>query len=198
MSKKVALVPLDLAQLTIQPLTQQTWAAFENLFGENGACGGCWCMFWHMKRSEFDSSKGEGNHQMMADRVSRGEVPGLLAFLGEQAVGWVAVEPRSAYQALERSRSLAPVDELPIWSIPCFFVDKRYRKQGLTTWLIREAARYAINQGAPAVEAYPVVYEGGKASDTFYYTGKISAFEKAGFTEVARPSKTKSIMRYHK
>jgi GNAT superfamily N-acetyltransferase len=89
------------------------------------------------------------------------------------------------------------VDDLPVWSIPCFFVDRRYRKQGLTTWLIREAARYAFSQGAPAVEAYPVHYEGGRASDTFYYTGKISAFEKAGFKEVARPSKTKSIMRLY-
>ena len=198
MSRKIVREPLDLVQLTIQPLTQQTWEAFEYLFGENGACGGCWCMFWHMKRAEFDALKGQGNRRMMADRVSRGEMPGLLAFLGEQAIGWVAVEPRSAYHVLERSRSLAAVDDLPVWSIPCFFVDRRYRKQGLSTWLIREATRYAFSQGAPAVEAYPVIYEGGKASDTFYYTGKISAFEKAGFTEVGRPAKTKSIMRFYK
>ncbi len=198
MSRKTELEPIDFSKLTVKPLTQQTWEAFEHLFGENGACGGCWCMFWHMKRSEFDALKGQGNRQMLAHRVSRGEVPGLLAFLGEQAIGWVAVEPRTAYQALERSRSLAAMDDLPVWSIPCFFVDKKYRKQGLSTWLIEQAVQYAFDNGAPALEAYPVHYEGGKASDTFYYTGKISAFEKAGFKEVARPSKTKSIMRFYR
>ena len=190
--------PLDLQQLTVKPLTIQTWQEFETLFGEKGACAGCWCMFWHLKRSDFDAKKGSETHQMMFDRVAKGEVPGLLAFLGEQAIGWVAVEPRSAYLALERSRSLAAVDDLPVWSIPCFFVDKKYRKQGLTTWLIKQAAKYAFEHGAPAVEAYPVIYEGARTSDTFYFTGKKSAFQRAGFTEVASPSKTKSIMRLFK
>ena len=198
MSRTAVREPMDLKELTILPLTELTWKAFEDLFGENGACAGCWCMFWHLKRSDFDSQKGTNTRQMMADRVARGEIPGLLAFLGEQAIGWVAVEPRSAYLALERSRSLAAVDDLPVWSIPCFFVDRKYRKQGLTTWLIGEAAKYAFEHGAPAVETYPVIYEGGKTSDTFYYTGKTTAFEKAGFTEVARPSKTKTIMRFYK
>ena len=198
MSRTAVREPLDLKELTILPLTELTWKAFEGLFGENGACAGCWCMFWHLKRSDFDSQKGTNTRQMMADRVARGEIPGLLTFLGEQAIGWVAVEPRSAYLALERSRSLVAVDDLPVWSIPCFFVDRKYRKQGLTTWLIGEAAKNAFEHGAPAVEAYPVVYGGGKTSDTFYYTGKTTAFGKAGFTEVARPSKTKSIMRFYK
>jgi GNAT superfamily N-acetyltransferase len=198
MSKKIELQPVNLDELVIKPLTRDTWQAFEALFGENGACGGCWCMYWHLKRSDFYAQHGDATHEMMQQRVEQGEIPGLLAFAGEKAIGWVAIEPRSAYQVLARSRTLTPVDELPVWSITCFFIDRHYRKQGLNAWLIKQAVDYAFTQGAPAVESYPSLLQGGKTSNTFYYTGKTTTFEKLGFKEVARPSKSRAIMRFFK
>ncbi len=189
---------LNFNDLQIKPLARDTWSAFEELFGSKGACAGCWCMFWHLKRSEYDAARGDGTHQMMFSRVENGETPGLLAFIGDKAIGWVTVEPRTSYQALERSRSLAAIDDLPVWSIPCFFVDKKYRKQGLNSWLITQAAEYAFQNGAPAVEGYPVEFSTGKTSDVFIFTGTKSAFVRAGFSEVARPSTTKFIMRKQK
>jgi hypothetical protein len=32
-------------KLTVRPLTTDLWPALEDLFGENGAVGGCWCMY---------------------------------------------------------------------------------------------------------------------------------------------------------
>jgi GNAT superfamily N-acetyltransferase len=196
MKKVTEAVNLD--ELVARPLTRDTWHAFETLFGENGACGGCWCMYWQLKHSDFYAQHGEGTHEMMRQRVEQGAIPGLLAFSGDKAIGWVAVEPRSAYPVLARSRTLAPVDDLPVWSITCFFIDRHYRKQGLNAWLIKQAVNYAFAQGAPAVESYPSLFKGGKTSDTFYYTGKETTFEKLGFKEVAHPSTSRAIMRLFK
>jgi GNAT superfamily N-acetyltransferase len=190
--------PVNLDALVVKALTKETWQAFEALFGENGACGGCWCMYWHLKHSDFYTQHGDGAHEMMRQRVEKGEIPGILAFSGDKAIGWVAIEPRSAYQVLARSRTLAPVDELPVWSITCFFIDRHYRKQGLNSWLIKQAAAYAFAQGAPAVESYPSLFKDGKTSDTFLYTGKVTTFEKLGFEEVAHPSPSRAIMRLFK
>lgn len=198
MAKKVEMLPVALEKLQVKPLTPETWHAFEELFGSQGACDGCWCMWWHLKRKDYEAQRGEVNHHLMHARVHCGEIPGLLAFLDDKAIGWVAVEPRTEYLALERSRTLKRVDDQPVWSIPCFFVSKSYRKQGVNSWLIRQAAIYAFEHGAPCVEAYPMEYTKGKISDMFIFTGTASAFTKAGFTEIAKPSATRRIMRLSK
>ena len=68
------------APLACLPLTSRRWPDFENLFGPNGACGGCWCMWWRIKRSQYDQQKGEGNRLAMRAIVDAGQVPGLLAY----------------------------------------------------------------------------------------------------------------------
>jgi GNAT superfamily N-acetyltransferase len=185
--------PLDLAFYTVTP---HRWADLETLFGPRGACGGCWCMYWRLKRSEFEQLKGEGNRQLLKSIVESGEVPGLLAYHNGKPVGWVSIEPRPAFSALERSRILKPVDEQPVWSVVCFFVAKGYRRKGLTVALLKAAAEYARQQGAAIVEGYPVEPKVAKAPDPFVYTGLASAFRQAGFQEAARRSETRPIMRY--
>jgi hypothetical protein len=93
-------------QLSFKPLKPKLWDDFETLFGERGACGGCWCMLWRLPRKQFESQKGEVNRLSMQVIVHSGEVPGILAYNNKQAVGWCAVGPRSSYPALERSRIL--------------------------------------------------------------------------------------------
>ena len=92
--------------LRFHPLTSARWPAFEKLFGPRGACAGCWCMFWRLKRSVFIQQKGEGNRRAIQRLVKAGDVPGILAFAGKEAVGWCAVSPRETYSALERSRAM--------------------------------------------------------------------------------------------
>jgi GNAT superfamily N-acetyltransferase len=183
--------------LEYQPVTPQRWADLEALFGPRGACAGCWCMYWRLRRTEYELLKGAGNRAALKEIVDSGEPPGLLAYHQGQPVGWVSVAPRPAFSTLERSRILKPVDERPVWSVVCFFVSRGYRRKGVTVQLLRAAVEYARQQGAEIVEGYPVEPKEGKAPDVFVFTGLASAFRQAGFEEVLRRSETRPIMRYY-
>ena len=152
-------------------------------------------MWWRLPRSEFDRAKGEGNRRAMQRIVKGGESPGILAYAGGAPVGWCAVAPRERFTGLARSRILAPVDDEPVWSIVCFFVANPWRGKAVATGLIRAAVDHARKRGARVVEGYPIDPRKGRMADVFAFTGLASAFEKAGFREVARRSETRPIMR---
>ena len=127
-----------------------------------------------------------------------GEEPGILAYVDGVALGWCAIQPREAYPALARSRIFKPVDTQPVWSVTCFFIAKAYRRKGLTVELLRAAVAHAHERGATIVEGYPfeVTSVSGEMPAVYAFTGLASAFRQAGFTEVARRSETRPIMRY--
>ena len=181
--------------LSFRPLTPNLWTNFEHLFGPRGACGGCWCMFWKLRGKAFDENIGEATRQMQKSYVESGAIPGLLAIDGDEPIGWIAVEPRSAYPKLAHSRILKPVDDIDVWSITCFFVAKQVRRQGLTVELLKASVDYVREQGGKIVEGYPVDAKKDMPAP-FVYTGTAVAFQKAGFSEVARRSDTRPIMRY--
>ena len=187
----------SVVKLRCHPLTRGRWNDFEQLFGKNGACGGCWCMLWRVSRKEFDAQKGNGNRQAMKRLVESGREPGLLGYLDGQPVGWCALAPRDDYPSLARSRVLKPVDDQPCWSVSCLFVHRAHRKKGVSTQLLRAAADYARKQGARLLEGYPVEPKGDKPiPPVFAWTGIPKAYAAAGFTEVARRSPTRPIMRH--
>jgi GNAT superfamily N-acetyltransferase len=188
--------PISPIRLSFHPLTPGRWADFESLFGSRGACGGCWCMWWRMKRAEFARKKGESNRKAMKKLVDSGEITGILAYEGRKPVGWCAVAPRSSYPMLGNSRILANVDDEPVWSVVCFFVDKARRNHGLTVRLLEAATGFARKSGGRIVEGYPVEPIKGRSPDAFVFTGLASAFRKAGFREVVRRSETRPIMRF--
>jgi GNAT superfamily N-acetyltransferase len=178
------------------PLTIERWPDLEALFGQRGACGGCWCMLWRLTRSEFERRKGAGNRRDFKTIVESGAAPGLLGYAGAQPVAWCAVAPRERYPALERSRILKPVDEQPVWSVTCLFVARPFRRRGLTVRMLQAAADHAGQRGGRIVEGYPVEPKTGDMPAAFAWTGIASAFRQAGFVEVLRRSPTRPIMRY--
>lgn len=182
-------------KFTFRPVTADRWKDLETLFGARGACGGCWCMWWRTGLAEFKAGKGEGNKKALRRIVSRGEVPGILAYAGSVPAGWCALAPRENYPRLANSRILKPVDEAPVWSVTCFFVAKPFRRTGLTSRLLRAAVDHVRRRGGGIVEGYPVELRKGSLPDPFVYTGLASAFRTAGFVEVARRSPTRPIMR---
>ncbi|KPJ78059.1 MAG: hypothetical protein AMJ54_05685 [Deltaproteobacteria bacterium SG8_13] len=177
------------------PLTPERWSDFEKLFGERGACGGCWCMLWRLKRSDFERQKGEGNRRAMKSIVASGPAPGILGFIDQQPVAWCSVAPRETFSALQRSRILEKVDDQPVWSISCFFVRKDHRGKGVSTCMAAAAVEFVRASGGSLVEAYPVEPKKGRTAPAFAWTGLASAFRKAGFTECARRSETRPVMR---
>jgi GNAT superfamily N-acetyltransferase len=181
-------------RLRFPPATAARWADLEALFGKNGACGGCWCRYWHQTNAEYRAGKGEANRRALRRAVASGGEPGLLAYAGVEPVGWVAVEPRSAYERLAVSRNLAPVDDTPVWSVPCFFVARAWRHRGVAGRLLAAAAAHARRRGARILEGYPIDSRRPLAGP-FLYPGSFSTFVRQGFTEVARRARTRPMVR---
>jgi GNAT superfamily N-acetyltransferase len=189
--------PASKLSIQILPLTKNRWRDFEKLFGKNGACGGCWCMLWRLQRAEFEAGKGEKNRLAMRKLVNAAvKVPGLLAFVNGKPVAWCSVAPREHFPSLENSRILKPVDEKPVWSISCLFVEKNYRNKGVSIKLLQGAIEFVKRQGGKIVEGYPTEPKKDRVPDVFVWTGIASAYKKAGFVECARRSETRPIMRF--
>lgn len=187
----------DLADIQFAWLTPDRWNDFEQLFGEKGACGGCWCMHWKLKHKVFTKTKGEGNKQLMKTAVEDGTEPGILVYLDDKPIAWCAVEPREKYPTLGRSKVLSPVDESNVWSVVCFYIEKEHRRKGLSSKVLEAVVELCGAKGAQILEGYPVSPKSGKTADAFAWTGLEKSYIKAGFNEVARRSETRPIMRYY-
>jgi len=178
-------------KLRIRPLTPDLWPALEDLFSKNWPCGGCWCMYWRIGNT-YRKQPSKTNQAAFREVVKKGPPPGLLAFDGGQAVGWCQLTSRDALPWLNRSWRLRRVDDVPVWSISCFYVRKGYRKRGVTSALIAAALKAAKKAGAPALEAYPLDAELTPSASS---TGYVSTFERAGFRIVGRHTPPRPIMR---
>ena len=115
-----------------------------------------------------------------------GRAPGLVAYRDGEPVGWVSLGPRDDYERLTHSKVLAPIDDRPVWSIVCFVVARKARKQGIANALLDAAVAYAREHGATLLEAYPADTHGGRISAGSAYKGTLSMFERAGFEVAAR------------
>jgi len=182
--------------LSFYPLTLERWKDIENLFGANGACAGCWCMYWFMNKKEYDEKRKDGRTKkelmiMVENKIE----PGIIAYDNNSPIGWIAIQPREKYSRLSNSKILNPLDDKPVWSIVCFFVHKDYRKMGVSVEIIKKACNFAELKGGTIVEAYPTETKNNNSAPVFIYTGTASAFRKAGFKEVIRRSKTRPMMR---
>jgi GNAT superfamily N-acetyltransferase len=180
--------------IEVHPLTRKRWQDLVDLFNCPGGSivRGCWCMYYRKTGSSAGSS--EANKRALSSLVTRGRVPGLLAYENGKAVGWVSIAPREEYLRLKRSPVMKPVDEQPVWSIVCFFVDPRARGRGITEVLLKGALDYARSKGAPLVEAYPVD-KAERSHPDFMWFGAKRIFEQAGFQEVARRKLSRPVMR---
>lgn len=178
--------------LTVRPLTPDLWPAFEDLFADSGVCSRCWCMYWRIGPA-YRKRPGAANRAAFREVVQRGPPPGLLAFDGDLAVGWCQVTPRDQVPHIDREWRLKRVDDLPVWSLSCFYVRKGYRRQGITSVLIAAALEAAKRAKAPALEAYPLDRELTPSSTS---TGISSTFERAGFETVVRRVPPRPIMRH--
>ena len=179
--------------LDVAPLTRERWPALEDLFGRAGASNGCWCMYWRIGPRYRDRPRAD-NKDDLRKLAGGQQPPGLLAFDGDLAVGWCELAPRVDLEWLGHSRYLGPVDDLPVWSLPCFYVRRTHRGQGIMDALIEAAIPMAAAVGAPALEAYPVDIA-VPAHTANLFPGVASAFARHGFRVVARRKPDRPVMR---
>ena len=184
-------------QVQVHPLTPERWDDFVRLLGPSGV-GGCWCMYFRLPGKQWSEQcrdKGEANRAALKAIVDEGRVPGLLAYLGDEVVGWVSVAPRQEFGRVERSRTTKPVDDAPVWSVVCFYIDRHHRGQGVASALLEGAVDHVRSQGGRLVEAYPVDDTATRFDNSAAYYGLLSMFTRAGFDEVARRSPRRPVVR---
>lgn len=192
------LVSDPISTLRVEPLTVENWKHFEALFGDKGACGHCWCMSFRLKKHDFEQGKlNDGNKNAMRQLVQRHQPTGLLGFHHDRAIAWCAFAPRKDFSKLQRSRVRKPIDDAPVWSVPCTFIAKEFRRRGVSVALLKGVIDYAKAQGIGIIEAYPTIPTQEKLPDAFAWIGLYKSFERAGFEIVDSTSKYRPMVRYY-
>jgi GNAT superfamily N-acetyltransferase len=176
-------MPLD-----IQPLTAHRFSDLATLFEQGGDPKWCWCTSFRLRGQDFTKADPASNREVLRTAVrEQDNAPGLIAYDDGVAVGWVSLGPRSDFERLAHSRVLAPVDEKPVWSIVCFVVGRKSRRQGVAVALLDAAIEYARDHGASTLEAYPAeIAHGKRIPSANAYMGTLGMFERAGFKVVER------------
>ncbi|MEM7025829.1 MAG: GNAT family N-acetyltransferase [Pseudomonadota bacterium] len=178
------------SSLDFRPLEPKLIEAMgEVLRGSWGAT--CWCTYPRLTDAQARALPGQGSAKQrrrdaMTKLARRAYAPGLLAFEGDEPVGWIAVAPRRELGRVEASRATPRVDDADVWVIPCLTVRKTSRGRGIGVALIEAAVSYAIGQGAPAVEAYPRAGAAHTGDDNAYF-GTEPLFARAGFRVIRGP-----------
>ena len=188
------------ARLTVRALSPEDWLTIETLFGKNGACGGCWCMWWRRPRGGklWEKNKGANNKRAFKRLVTTGKVFGCLAFSENQPVGWCCVGPRADFPRLQRTKGLDTDWGEQTWAVTCFFIRAGWRHRGVATALLKEAVEVARANAAGELEAYPVRPKAGGAGEipaAFAWTGVPRLFEKARFRNVTPPGNSRPVFR---
>src|SRR6476659_6910191 len=150
----------------------------------NPASTVCWCLSHRLDSRTSRALVGPQRGEYVKELCRRPVSPGVLAYDGDEVVGWADVAPRAGLP-FARSAKIPHVDDLPVWSIWCIRVRPGHRKRGIAVPLLEGAADYARAQGAPAIEGYPVDNRGAKVDLTMAYVGTRSLFERAGFSHAA-------------
>lgn len=181
-------------KITTVDVTPASWKDIEEIFGNNGACGGCWCMNWRIAKGEkWEDVKGSEAKNRFKKLITSGLAHGSLAFSGDEVIGWCSFDKRIDYLKLDRSPSLKCDDAENVWSMPCFFIKKEFRGKGVAAALLKHSVKTLKKQGVKIIEGYPVKLD-KELPAAFVWTGTLSLFEKEGF-EVVTIKKGKQRVR---
>jgi GNAT superfamily N-acetyltransferase len=168
-------------KLEVLPLTPERWPDLVELFERPGGSivRGCWCMYYRRSGGEGGVGSGATNRKAMRALVDGGTVPGLIGYEDGSPVGWISLGPREDFSKLRRSPVMKPVDDRPVWSIVCFFVDRRARGRGVSEALFRAGIDHARSLGARLLEAYPIDKEEPSHPD-FMWFGSKRMYDRGG------------------
>lgn len=158
-------------------------------------------MYWRApNQAAYNHQSGAERRQAMQTLIEAGTIPGLLAYADDLPAGWVSMGPRPDFRRLYRSVTSRPLEDEPaddptIWAVVCFFIGRKFRRQGLSLPLLQAAVEYARQHGARLIEGYPIVPASEEASSPELYHGLPGLFEQAGFQFVNARKPTRPIYR---
>ncbi len=185
-------MPTASLTLEFRPVTPERLPDLARFSESHGKFRYCSCMRWRLRSAEFGRSTAQSRAAALDRLVRMGTPVGVLAYLEDEPVGWCSVAPRETCAALERYRALPRIDDLPVWSVVCFFVDSRIRRNNATLGLLGAAVEHACSQGADIIEGYPVEPGAG----LYTYMGSPGIFRRAGFQDVTPHGQSRQVMRY--
>jgi len=185
-------MPSVTPKLQFHPVTLERIDDLRRFSNQHGKFRYCSCMRWRMRSSEFAASTKDYRVLALERLVREGHPVGMLAYSDREPIGWCSIAPRDSYAGLERYRALPRIDDCPVWSVACFFVASKFRRQGRTLGLLRAAVSYARSHGAKVIEGYPVEPDSG----LYTYMGSPSAFRGAAFHDVTPSGQTRLVMRH--
>jgi GNAT superfamily N-acetyltransferase len=190
-------------RLRVVPVTDTPWEDVRTVFGTRGDPSTCWCQFFKADAATWKAADVPAFERALCDqteraRASHGAGPGVLAYDGDEPVGWCAIEQRTAYRRILNSKLVTEspddLDAEDVWFVSCFVVRVGHRRKGVAAALLDGAVTHARQHGARVIEAFPVD-AGHAASSAELYHGPLSVFEAAGFETVARPSERRAVVR---
>lgn len=194
-----------LDELSVVPANQASWDDLQTIFGTRGAASGCQCQRFKLARREsFASFPAEERGFRLREQTDCGQpesdtTSGLVAYLGDEPVGWCAVEPRTAYSGLIRNnrvpwtgRDEDRADD-SVWAVTCLFARAGFRKRGVSRALASAAVGFARDRGARALEGYPILTTDVITEELL--VGTRSVFADAGLREVSAPTPRRVVMR---
>jgi len=176
--------------LTVHPATHARFDDVRTMVGpKNPTSSVCWCLSHRIPAKVNTSLAGQERADFVEALTRKRTKPGVLAYDGDEVVGWAAVAPR-ADLPFARSTKIPHVDDQDAWSVWCIRVRPGHRGRGISHVLLEGAVAYAVQRGAPVVEGYPVDNQGEKVDLTMAYVGTRALFEKAGFSLASRTEAT--------
>ncbi len=172
------------------PVSSKQWNDLTEFFREHGNPNYCWCQRWRLKSAEYSKLSAAKRREKLSSLVERQIPVGVVGYHEGKVVGWCSIAPRETYALLESSTTLKRLDDQPVWSVVCFFVAPEMRGTGLSVQLLEAAVKYAISEGAPIVEGYPV-----EPDQSYRFMGSPSMFEQAGFKHAGTARNGRKIVR---
>jgi GNAT superfamily N-acetyltransferase len=187
-----------MSSITIEPATPERWDDVVATMTGGGDGGSCWCRWFSITSAQWKASSSAERRAGLEREITTGPARGLLAYVDGAPAGWVRVAPRVEQPRLARSRVAKASGSEPadpaVWAITCFQVRREYRGLGLVGRLVQAAVRFARDEGAGSVEAYPVDTVATPVSDNTLFHGPASTFLANGFTEVTRPTTGRPVL----
>jgi GNAT superfamily N-acetyltransferase len=181
-----------MTSLRVVPAAEAGWEAVEAVLVTDASTRNCWCQFHVLENREWRATTRDSRRELLREQVVTLDPPrGLVAFAGDEAVGWCGVEPRTrlrhvlASRLVERNSRYQP-DDPDVWAVYCLLVNPSVRRQGIAANLLKHAIGHARDRGAHAIEGYPIdtsMREGQLPPG--FSTGTLTMFVREGFHSLA-------------